>query len=131
VRKRVLDYRNKFIGKYDFTIVHSYATYDYSSDRITGGSKTLFYAGSVQKSFFHINRINVDWGSGTVPTEDGQEVQRDKTPLQVDEDGNLEYPEISEGFYEPHYNHGDTIFLDLMPARVWHKAYIPNIQSGY
>ncbi len=105
------DYRNRFTGEYNFTIINTHTTFigDASSGHIESYKDTSEYSGSVKKSFLHLNRINVDWGSGTVGTEDGHKVERNKTPLKVDEEGNLEYPEISDGFYKPTYIHGDTI----------------------
>jgi len=120
------DYRNKYVGDYDFEISHHYTTVDEGA-YITHHEENSTYSGTVRKSFLHFDRINVDWGSGTVNLEGGNTVEREKTVLVVDDDGNLSLPVEDEGFFHPAYIHGDTIrftfYTGLGMAHMLYSSY--------
>jgi hypothetical protein len=104
------DYRNKFTDDYIFEITYSYTTYvgDVSNGYFVSGDTTYFYAGSVKKSVLNPNEVNVNWGNNILSIE-GDEIDQHKTRFQIDSDGILSSPEISEGLHRPAYIHGDTI----------------------
>jgi len=100
-----VDYRNKWVGSYDFTIKYASSLY---------GDTTYSYSSSITKSIFYSNKILVDWGNDTLVTLNGVTYTQ-KSELTVDTNGVLTYPEYGgySGYflYNTSYSYinGDTI----------------------
>lgn len=107
-----VDYRNQWVGAYDFTIrYHTYLPYPFENE-----DTTYSYSGSIAKSVSYSNKILVDWGDNTIGGNNDV-VFTQKSELTVDSNGKLTYPEydIYESynwyFYGTPYSYisGDTI----------------------
>ena len=112
-----VDYRNQWMGTYDFNIAYSYPTF-LPHPEIDGAviivykDTTYFYLGSVGKSASHSNKILVDWGNDTIGTVN-YKLFTQKSELTIDSSGELSYPEYGgfgyNEFFPPAYIKGDTI----------------------
>jgi hypothetical protein len=107
------DYRDIYVGKYDFDIKHYFPTGSYidSIHDYIWEDSNYSYEGSVIKSD-EKNKIIVDWGNDTL-AGDGTRVFKQKSELAVDSTGNLSYPFYPEvghtRFWPPSYINHDTL----------------------
>ncbi len=114
------DYRDKYIGKYDFNIKYSYPNYKWVDSLqyyiVIYRDSNYFYSGFVLKSDFHYNKIIADWGSDTIAIINNN-VFTQKSEFTIDSIGNLCYPEYGGSghshLYPPSYIYGDTMCFTI------------------
>ncbi len=112
--KEDLDYRLNYVGKYDFEIVKKSTTYvgGPGDGHFVSTTNYSFYSGSVKLFLPLSDLIRIDWGDETIDVEDGK-VDQSRTIMTVDREGNLDCPEVQEGFGRPAFIHNDTIKFNL------------------
>lgn len=88
------DYRNNFVGNYNLEIKHSYQEYS-SGFFLEYLDSIYFFDGSVTKSNTNLNKIVVNWGTGTIATINGFNLTH-KNEMIVDSQGSLSYPELDD-----------------------------------
>jgi uncharacterized ubiquitin-like protein YukD len=107
------DYRDIYVGKYDFHIKYHFPTGSYidSIHDYIWVDSNYSYEGSIIKSD-EKDKIIVDWGNDTL-AGDGIRVFTQKSEFAIDSTGNLSYPFYPEvghtRFWPPSYINNDTL----------------------
>lgn len=115
------DYRDKYVGDYEYEIDYYYPTYVWHDSLQTWMlqwyDSIYSYSGYIQKSTNYDDRLLVHWGTETLFSINGTRFTK-TNELVVDANGNLSYPEYYGGPYttfgnHPSYIKNDTIRFDI------------------
>lgn len=101
-KKENADYRDKYVGDYDFAIVYTYPTLEwvdsFENTIITYYDSVYSYQGYIHKSAQADDRVLIHWGVDTIVIKDDI-VFNQSNDMMVDSDGMLTYPEFPDGGY--------------------------------